>query len=68
MSKRYYVVFKGRKRGIYFDIWDNVKKLTDGFSDNDARFYKTEALAREAYGVFRGLNAKIRKVNFSYLT
>ncbi len=62
MSKRYYVVFKGRKRGIYFDIWDNVETLTKGFSGNKALKYKNEDLARKAYGDYRGQQARIRKV------
>jgi viroplasmin and RNaseH domain-containing protein len=67
MKENYYVVFEGRKRGIYFDTWENVEKLTKGFSNNNARFYKNKSLARQAYGKYRGLKAKIRKVKRSYL-
>jgi viroplasmin and RNaseH domain-containing protein len=62
MEEKYYVVFKGRKTGIFLDTWENVKTLTDGFSGSKYKNYDNEELAREAYGEYRGLKAKIREV------
>lgn len=62
MEPKYYVVFIGKERGIYFDIWDNVETLTKGFSGGKAKKYKSEDLARKAYGDYRGLHANIKKV------
>lgn len=66
MKEKYYVVFKGRKSAIIFDTWDNVRQLTEGFSHNDPLKFKNEALAREAYGKFRGETAKVRTVKEKY--
>jgi viroplasmin and RNaseH domain-containing protein len=66
MEEKYYVVFKGRKCGIFFDTWDNVKQLTEGFSGNHRKTFKNETLAREAYGKFRGEKAKVRTVKEKY--
>ena len=64
MEPKYYVVFIGKKRGVFFDTWDNVETLTKGFSYGKAKRYKSEELARKAYGDYRGLHANIKKVRF----
>ena len=62
MKLKYYVVFKGRKTGIFFDLWKNVEKHVKGFSNNDYQGFDDEVSARVAYGIYRGFNAKIKKV------
>jgi len=60
MKLKHYVVFKGRKTGIFFDEWENVEKYVKGFPNNDYQGFKDEISARTAYGIYRGLNARIK--------
>lgn len=44
---KYYAVAKGREVGIFYDNWNNVKKLIDGFSGARYKGFKTEQQAQQ---------------------
>lgn len=48
-KKKFYVVWKGRKPGIY-ETWDECKAQTDGFPGAKFRSFPTYPMAEEAYG------------------
>lgn len=49
-SKKYYVVWKGRKTGI-FTNWEDCKKQVDGFSGGSYKSFQTRQEAEEAFGL-----------------
>jgi viroplasmin and RNaseH domain-containing protein len=59
---KHYVVFIGRKTGIFFDAWKNVEQHITQFSNNDHKGFKNEESARIAYGLYKGFNTKIKTV------
>jgi viroplasmin and RNaseH domain-containing protein len=61
MKPKYYVVFKGKRCGVFFDTWENVKRLVEGHSNNVNKGFESEESARIAYGIYRGLSTKIKK-------
>ncbi|MDP2562713.1 ribonuclease H family protein [Psychrobium sp. 1_MG-2023] len=48
MSKKYYVIWKGEKTGI-FDSWPQVKELIDGRSDAQYMGFSSKELAQAAF-------------------
>lgn len=48
MAKKYYVVWKGKRTGV-FDSWDEVKTLIQGFSDAKYKSFPTYQLAEAAF-------------------
>jgi ribonuclease HI len=49
-SKKYYVVWNGRKRGI-FTNWEDCKRQVDGFKGARYKSFKTREEAEEAFGL-----------------
>lgn len=47
-SKKYYVVWKGFKTGV-FEKWEDCKKQTDGFHGAQFKSFKSKAIAEQAY-------------------
>lgn len=47
-KQKFYVVWKGRKTGI-FESWDDCKTQINGFADAQYKSFKTRALAEEAF-------------------
>ncbi len=47
-KKKYYVVWKGRKPGIY-DLWKDCQDQISGFPDAEYKSFKTRELAKEAF-------------------
>ena len=47
-KKKYYVVWSGRKRGIYSD-WDSCKKQIDGFTGAQYKSFESEKEAIDAF-------------------
>lgn len=48
MAKKFYVVWAGRKPGIY-TLWDDAKKQVDGFSGAKYRSFKSKSEAEQAF-------------------
>ena len=48
MTRKFYVVWKGRNPGIYY-TWDECKKQIDGFSNPQYKSYPTREAAEEAF-------------------
>lgn len=48
MAKKYYVVWKGKRTGV-FESWDQVKTLIQGFSDAKYKSFSTRQQAETAY-------------------
>lgn len=48
MAKKYYVVWKGKKTGV-FESWDEVKTLIQGFAGAKYKSFPTKQIAIEAY-------------------
>ncbi|MGK7931868.1 MAG: viroplasmin family protein [Microcystaceae cyanobacterium] len=53
-AKKYYVVWEGRKTGI-FTNWDDCKKQVDGFKGARYKSFKTRGEAEEALGLTKQL-------------
>ena len=47
-KKKFYVVWEGKKRGI-FSSWNDCKKQIDGFTGAKFKSFKTAALAKKAF-------------------
>lgn len=47
-KKKYYVVWEGKKRGIYTS-WNTCKKQIEGFTDAKYKSFLTEELAKKAF-------------------
>ena len=47
-KKKYYVVWEGKKRGVYTS-WDTCKKQIEGFVGAKYKSFKTEELAKKAF-------------------
>ena len=47
-KKKFYVVWEGKKRGI-FTSWNDCKKQIEGFTGAKYKSFKTEALAKKAF-------------------
>jgi ribonuclease HI len=47
-KKKFYVVWEGKKRGIYTS-WNNCKKQIDGYVGAKYKSFKTEELAKKAF-------------------
>ncbi|MGK7944173.1 MAG: viroplasmin family protein [Microcystaceae cyanobacterium] len=54
-SKKYYVVWNGRKTGI-FTNWEDCKKQVDGFKGARYKSFKTRGEAEEAFGLTKQLS------------
>ncbi|RLV57767.1 hypothetical protein D5018_20805 [Parashewanella curva] len=50
---RFYVVFIGRKTGVFFDEWDNVRKLVDGFRCAKYQLFSSKDEACVAFDSFQ---------------
>lgn len=48
MAKKYYVVWEGKKTGV-FESWDEVKKLIQGFAGAKYKSFPTQAIAENAF-------------------
>ena len=48
MSKKYYVVWRGRTPGIY-SSWDECKEQVEGFNDAKYKSFKYLEEAKEAF-------------------
>ncbi len=47
-SKKFYVVWKGFKTGV-FETWEDCKKQTAGFPDAQFKSFRSKSLAEQAY-------------------
>ena len=66
MAKKYYVVWEGKKRGI-FTSWNACKKSIDGFPGAKYKSFADEALAKKAlqgsYEEYKGTNTKKKELS-----
>ncbi|AOT08671.1 ribonuclease H family protein [Pseudoalteromonas luteoviolacea] len=62
MAKKYYVVWKGREKGI-FDTWSKCQALVDGFAGAKFKSFSSLAEAEAAFGGKAEFKEKINKSN-----
>lgn len=65
-KKKYYVVWKGKKPGIYAS-WDDCKKQINGFEGAEYKSFANESEAKTAFKKsfkdYKGLNTKQKKLS-----
>lgn len=65
MAKKFYVVWEGKKRGIFIS-WNACKKSIDGYPGAKYKSFKDENLANEAlkrsYEEYKGVSAKKKEL------
>ena len=59
MAKKYYVVWQGRKTGIFGD-WNTCKQQIDSFSGAKYKSFKTKA---EAEAAFKGVSTPNKRTS-----
>ena len=60
--KKFYVIFRGRKRGIFTGDWEVINKFVEGYPNNYHKGYNRETAARKAYGQYRASHTRIKAV------